>query len=307
MAHIPDGFLSAPVIAATALASAGALAIAARRSRDSLGGEEAPLLGATTAFVFAAQMLNFPLGAGVSAHLLGAVLVAALVGPWAGMLVIFSVVLVQALLFQDGGIAALGANALNLAVIGVGGGYATYRWVLALVGVGPRRVISAATVAAYVSVLLVGAAAAVELALSDTLPFETALIAVVGSHALVGLGEAFLTGALLTLVYRTQWGLIAKQVTPSGAERGWAYGLAGVSLLVAVLAAYGASSRPDAFEAAIEQLGIEGTALTHFTGPFADYTAPIGGPLVAAALGVALVFALGWSLARLVARAGRRT
>jgi cobalt/nickel transport system permease protein len=251
-------------------------------------------------------MLNFPLGAGVSAHLLGAVLVATLVGPWAGMLVIFSVVLVQALLFQDGGIAALGANALNLAVIGVGGGYATYRWVLALVGVGPRRVISAASVAAYVSALLVGAAAAVELALSDTLPFETALIAVVGSHALVGLGEAFLTGALLTLVYRTQPGLIAKQETPSGAERGWAYGLAAVSLLVAILAAYGASSRPDAFEAAIKQLGIEGTPLTHFTGPFADYTAPIGGPWVAAALGVAFVFALGWSLARLMARAGRR-
>ncbi len=305
MAHIPDGFLSAPVIAGTALASAGALAIAARRSRDSLGGQEAPLLGATTAFVFAAQMLNFPLGAGVSAHLLGSVLVATLVGPWAGMLVIFAVVLVQALLFQDGGIAALGANTLNLAVIGVGGGYATFRWVLALLGVGPRRAISAAAVAAYVSAVLVGVAAAVELALSDTLPFDTALIAVVGSHALVGFGEAALTAALLSLVYRTQPGLMANLATPSGAERGWAYGLAGMSVIVAVVAAYGASSSPDAFEAAMEQLGIEGTALAHFTGPFADYTAPIGGPWVAAAFGVALVFALGWLLARLVARAGR--
>jgi len=307
LAHIPDGFLSAPVIAGTALASAGALAIAARRSRDSLGGQEAPLLGATTAFVFAAQMLNFPLGAGVSAHLLGSVLVATLVGPWAGMLVIFAVVLVQALLFQDGGVAALGANTLNLAVIGVGGGYAIYRWVLALVGVGPRRVISAAAVAAYVSALLVGLAAAVELALSHTLPFETAVLAIVGSHALVGFFEAALTGALLGLVYRTQPGLVANQVAPSGAERGWAYALAGVSLLVAVFAAYAASSRPDAFEAAIQRLGIEDTALTHLAGPFADYAAPIGGPWVAAALGVALVFALGWSLARFMAHVGRRT
>ena len=307
MAHIPDGFLSAPVVAGTALASAGALAMAARRSRDTLGGQEAPLLGATTAFVFAAQMLNFPLGAGVSAHLLGSVLVATLVGPWAGILVIFSVVLVQALLFQDGGIAALGANTLNMAVIGVGAGYATYRWVLALVGVGPKRAISAAAVAAYVSAVLVGVAAAVELALSDILPLKPAMIAVAGSHAVVGFGEAALTATLLALVYRTQPGLIDNVAAPSTAERGWAYGLVGVSVLVAVLAAYGASSRPDALEAALEQLGIEGTALAHFTGPFADYTAPIGGPWVAAALGVALVFALGWSLARLVAHAGRRT
>jgi len=153
LAHIPDGFLSPQVIAATAAVSAAALALAARKSKDSLGEQEAPLLGAATAFVFAAQMLNFPLGAGTSAHLLGGVLVAVLVGPWVGMLVLFSVLLVQALLFQDGGIAALGANTLNIAVLGVGGGYLSYRWLQALLGHGFRRQIAAAAVGAYISAL----------------------------------------------------------------------------------------------------------------------------------------------------------
>ncbi|MDX1675431.1 MAG: energy-coupling factor ABC transporter permease, partial [Longimicrobiales bacterium] len=170
MAHIPDGLLSPPVIAGAAALSAAALAVAARRSRAELKDRQAPLLGAATAFVFAAQMFNFPLGAGASAHLLGGVLVAAVVGPWAAMLTLFSVLLVQALLFQDGGIAALGANTLNLAVIGAGGGYLVYRWQLTLTGVGPRRRLIAAGVAAFLSAAASGVAVGAELGLSGIVP-----------------------------------------------------------------------------------------------------------------------------------------
>jgi cobalt/nickel transport system permease protein len=170
MAHIPDGFLSAPVVVGTAATSAAALAVAAHRSQRRLAEREAPLLGALTAFVFAAQMLNFPLGAGTSAHLLGGVLVATLVGPWSGMLVLFAVILVQALLFQDGGIAALGANTLNMAVIGAGGGFLLYRWVLALLGGQPARRAVAAGLAAFGSTAMVGVAVALELAASGIVP-----------------------------------------------------------------------------------------------------------------------------------------
>jgi cobalt/nickel transport system permease protein len=299
MAHIPDGFLSAPVIAGAAVASASALAVAARRSRERFGDQEAHILGATTAFVFAAQMLNFPLGAGTSAHLIGGVLVAVLVGPWAGMLVLFSVLLVQALLFQDGGVAALGANTLNMAVLGVGGGYLAYRWLLALLGPGVKKQIAAAAGAAWFSVLTVGVAAALELAVSGTVPLKPAVIAVGGSHVVVGLAEAVLTGGLMAVILKTYPHLLSAAALPSASERRLALITTALSLVVALVAVYAASSRPDSFESAARRLGIEDTVASYLSGPFADYTAPIGGPWVAAVVGVVAVFMLGLALSRI--------
>jgi cobalt/nickel transport system permease protein len=297
MAHIPDGFLSPGVIAGTTAASAAALALAARRSRNRLGEGEAPLLGAMTAFVFAAQMLNFPLGAGTSAHLLGGVMVGVLVGPWSGMLVMFSVILVQALLFQDGGIAALGANTLNMAVLGAGVGYAVYRFLHTLLGEGRLRLLSAAAVAAWLSAVLVGVAAALELAISGTVPLGPALVAVGGSHLLVGIGEAVITGAVLGLVLRTRPELLPAR-TSSRAARILARSILATALLLAVAGVYLASSRPDALEAAAEQLGITGTARGLLDTPFSDYSAPVGGPWIAGVLGVVVVFLVGWGAAR---------
>ncbi len=305
MAHIPDGFLSPPVIAGTTALSAGAVALAARRSRQALGEREAPLLGALTAFVFAAQMLNFPLGAGTSAHLLGGVLVGVLVGPWAGLLVMFSVILVQALLFQDGGIAALGANTFNMAVLGAGAGWLIYRFLRTAFGEGRARLLSAAALAAWFSAVLVGTAAALELALSGTVPLVPALMAVGGSHLLVGVGEAVITGAVLGLVLRSRPELLERGTSPSRLARGTARLLLAASLLLALLGAYAASARPDALEAAVERLGLSHSARTLFTTPLADYTAPIGGPGVAALIGLSAVFLVGWAVAR-AARGGRR-
>jgi cobalt/nickel transport system permease protein len=299
VAHIPDGFLSPSVLAGTAALSVAALAVAARRSRATLGEREAPLLGAATAFVFAAQMLNFPIGAGTSAHLLGGTLVAVTLGPGSGMLVMFAVVLVQALLFQDGGVAALGANALNIAVLGPGVGWLIFRTGVHLLGPGHRRQLGVAGAAAFLSTATVGAAVALELALSDLVPLGPALVVVGGVHLIVGLAEAGLTMAIFALLGRSRPELLARATALSPAARRWAWAAATGSLAIAVAAAYLASTRPDALQAAAERLGIAGRTAAYLQGPFAGYTAPLGGPWVAAALGVVVVFGLIWGVASL--------
>jgi cobalt/nickel transport system permease protein len=307
MAHIPDGFLSAPVMAGTAAVSVAVLSVAVRRSRRQLEEREAPVLGAATAFVFAAQMLNFPLGAGTSAHLLGGVLIGVILGPWAGMLVMFAVLLVQALLFQDGGIGALGANTLNMAVLGVGGGVLVYRWLLALLGVGQRRRVAAAAVAAFLSTLLVGSAVAAELAISGTVPLVPALVAVGGGHLLMGIGEALITGAILAVVLRARPELVAGVAEPSRVGRTLARATAIGAVGLAVVAAYLASNRPDALEAALDKLGLGSLETSYLTAPFADYAAPLGGAWLAAILGVVVVFIVAWIAGRLLLRRSPRT
>jgi cobalt/nickel transport system permease protein len=298
VAHIPDGFLSPPVLAGAAALSAAALAVAARRSRGELEDRQAPVLGALTAFVFAAQMFNFPLGAGTSAHLLGGVLVAVLAGPWAAMLALFSVVLVQALLFQDGGIAALGANTLNLAILGAGGGWVVYRWQLALLGDGRTGRLAAAGIAAFLSTVATGAAVGLELGLSGMLPPRTAVAAVAGAHLLVGVAEAVLTVGILGAVLRARPEL-ARDRAPAAPLR-WATAVATAAVLVAAGAVVAASSRPDTLEAVAARHGMEeGPAAW---APMAEYTAAVGGPWLAAAVGLGVVFGAGWLAVRIVAR-----
>lgn len=303
MAHIPDGFLSPAVLAGTSALSVAALSMAARRTRSGLAEREAPLLGAATAFVFAAQMLNFPLGPGTSAHLLGGVLVAAIVGPWAGMLVVFSVVLVQALLFQDGGIAALGANTLNLAVLGAGGGYVLYRWIHSLIGDGPRRRAASAGTAAFLATLVTGCAVAVQIALSGVVPLSTALLVVGGAHVPVALAEAALTGGVLALALRSRPDLVAAPA-PSRSLRRWSLAVTGLAAGLAVAAVYGASSRPDPLEAAAERLRLPESPAV-LPAPFPDYAAAGVLPWIVALAGVGAAFLLTWGSFRLAARRRR--
>ena len=291
MAHIPDGFLSPPVLAGTAALSAAALTVAVRRSRRELGDREVPLAGAATAIVFAAQMFNFPIAAGTSAHLLGGVLVAVLLGPWVGMLVILSVVLVQALVFQDGGLAALGANVLNMSVLGTGGGWLLYRGLTAAMGGSPRARVAAAAVAAWASAVLIGIGVATELALSGAVRWVPALMVVGGVHVLVGLGESTITAAVLLPLLRARPELMRPGDLPATALGRWAAASTAVAVVVAVAAALFASSRPDAFEAAAARFGLQADA------PLWSLLGPSGGPAVAV-LGVALAFAAGWLLLR---------
>ena len=211
--HIPDGFLSAPVWVAGGAVSAGVAALAARRVGRSLGEKQVPLMGVTAAFIFAAQMVNFPIASGTSGHLAGGVLAALLLGPWASVLVMTAILVVQALLFQDGGITALGANVLNMGVLGCLAGYLAYRLLRRLLA-GTRGALASAFVAAWLAVVLSAALAAVEIALSGTAPLRVVLPALAGVHALIGVGEGLITAAALAFLLRVRRDLIHPSCRP---------------------------------------------------------------------------------------------
>ncbi|MCU0482795.1 MAG: energy-coupling factor ABC transporter permease [Chloroflexi bacterium] len=198
--HAPDGFL-APLVAAIMWAiTALVLAYAVKRTNETFDERAIPLLGVTAAFIFAAQMFNFQVIGGTSGHLLGGVLAAVLLGPWAGTLVMTCVVAVQGLVFQDGGLVVMGANIFNMGIIGTLGGYALYRGLCRVLGGEERGRLPAAAVAAWVSVVAASAAMALELGLSGTTDLALALAAMVGIHALIGIGEALVTVAALAFV-----------------------------------------------------------------------------------------------------------
>lgn len=209
--HIPDGFLSVPASIAAWAASAGGVGYAVRRANRELGERQVPLMGVTAAFIFAAQMMNFAVAGGTSGHLLGGALAAIVLGPWAAMLVLTSVITVQALLFQDGGLVALGANILNMAVLGVLVGWLTYRAVRSLLSRLPDATAQAvaAFVAGWVSVVASAAAAAGELVASGTLPAVVALPAMAGWHALIGVGEGLITVGVLAFLRAVRPDLLA--------------------------------------------------------------------------------------------------
>lgn len=200
--HIPDGFLDPGVAAATGAASVGAVAYSLKRANATLEDRAVPLLGVTGAFVFAAQMLNFPVAGGTSGHFLGAALAAVLLGPWGACLVLTVVLALQAFVFADGGIAALGANVLNMGVLGglvVGGVILAAQRLLPATR---AAFLGSVAVAAWLAVMLGATATALELGVSGTVPLGTVLPAMLGVHALIGVGEAVITtvavGAVLT-------------------------------------------------------------------------------------------------------------
>lgn len=207
--HIPDGFVSAGTAAATWLASAGGVGYAVRRANQELSERQIPLMGVTAAFIFAAQMMNFTVAGGTSGHLLGGALAAILLGPWAGMLVLTSVLAVQALLFQDGGLLALGANVFNMAIVGVLVGWLAYSALRRLLGENTRSAMISGFAAAWLSVFVASLMAAVELAISGTSPWAVALPAMGLVHMLIGIGEGLITVGVLAFLRVTRPDLLA--------------------------------------------------------------------------------------------------
>ena len=206
--HIPDGFLAHDVALACAVPAVAAVAYGLRRADVDLDDRRIPLLGVTAAFVFAAQMLNFPVAGGTSGHFLGAALAALLLGPWLAGLVLAVVLIAQAFVFADGGLTALGANVLNMGVVGgvvVGGLMLAARRALP----NTRAVLlGVAAGGAWLAVVAGAAACAVELALSGTVPLATVLPAMLGVHAVIGLGEAAITVAAVSAVLVTRPDLV---------------------------------------------------------------------------------------------------
>jgi cobalt/nickel transport system permease protein len=199
--HIPDGFINAPTSLAAGAVAAGGVGVSLRRAAQTLQERQAPLAGLVAAYIFAVQMLNFPVAAGTSGHLLGGVLAAVLVGPWAGCICVAVVLLVQSL-FADGGLTALGLNITNMAVVGVFGGWAIFRLLRRALPATRTSVMASSGIAAGISVVLAAGAFVVEYAIggAGNAPVGAVFAAMVGVHTLIGIGEGIITALTVGVV-----------------------------------------------------------------------------------------------------------
>lgn len=203
--HIPDGFLSFPVILLTWILAIGLIAIALNRVQKEYQERMVPLMGVCAAFIFAAQMINFPIPGGTSGHLLGGTFAGVLLGPWAGALVMAVVFIVQGTLFQDGGLTVLGANIVNMGLIGTFGGYYLYRTIRYALGRDSfRGVVVGSAIAAWTSVVVASIVVAFQLALSGTVPLFVALSTMAFWHVLIGIGEAVITVVAVSYIWKTR-------------------------------------------------------------------------------------------------------
>jgi cobalt/nickel transport system permease protein len=200
--HIPDGFINAPTSLAAGAVAAGGVGVSLRRAAQTLQDRQAPLAGLVAAYIFAVQMLNFPVAAGTSGHLLGGALAAVLVGPWAGALCVAVVLLVQGLLFADGGLSALGLNVINMALVTAWGGYAVFLLLRRAMPATKTSVTVSAGIAAGISVVLASLAFVVEYAIGGAggASVGTVLAAMVGVHTLIGVGEGVITALTVGVV-----------------------------------------------------------------------------------------------------------
>ncbi len=207
--HVPDGFLSPGVAAALFVLAIAAVAYGLRDADARLDESRVPMLGVLAAFIFAVQMLNFPVAGGTSGHVLGAALAAVLLGPWTACVVMAVVLTVQALAFADGGITALGANIVNMGVLGALAAGLLLAAAVRLLDPGRTLYLGLVAVVAWGAVVLGAAAASAELALSGTVPLGTVLPAMLGVHALIGVGEAVVTVAAVSAVLAARPDLVA--------------------------------------------------------------------------------------------------
>ncbi len=317
--HAPDGFLDLPTAIATGILSAGAVGVALRQAKTGLGEKQVPLAGIAAAFVFAAQMFNFPVAAGTTGHLLGGALAAVLLGPAVGSLVVTIVVVVQAIVFADGGLTALGYNVLNMAVVTSFGGYTLFRLFRRVLPRSAAGVTTASGLAAGLSVVLGAAAFSVEWLFGATapVPFDTVFGSMVGVHVLIGIGEGVISALAIGAVLATRPDLVygardldRSQIADRRPLRARTLVTTGVlvALVMATVVSQFASGDPDGLERVAADTGINGNAGNALAGDlFADYaTAGLGnGPLslaVAGASGVIITLLVGFGVFSAVRR-----
>jgi cobalt/nickel transport system permease protein len=299
--HIPDGFLSTLVSVVFWVVSAIAVAYALRRVGNDLGERQVPLMGVLAAAIFAGQMLNFSVTGGTSGHLLGAALATILLGPWAAVIVLTSVVSLQALIFQDGGLLALGANIFNMAVVGVAVSYFVYTSVQKLARGKSWGVFVGGAAAAWFSIVIASLTCALELAISGTSPANISVPAMGGIHMLIGIGEGLITIGALASLYAARRDLFNTGATaPKGGAAVWVFGL-GIALALAVLSPL-ASTHPDGLEWVARQRGFLEAARAPLFNVIPDYTFPgisnmALATIVAGMLGTLLVFGVALGVA----------
>jgi cobalt/nickel transport system permease protein len=251
--HIPDGFLSTPVSIVCWILSVLVLSIALRRVNTELGERQVPLMGVLAACIFAGQMLNFPVAGGTSGHLIGGALAVILLGPWAGILVMTSVVAIQALIFQDGGLLALGANIFNMGIVSVFVANGVYRAIQSFAKGARWGLIVGGFAAAWVSVMASALITALQLALSGASPANIALPAMAGVHALIGIGEGLITVGALSFLAAARRDLLQGPAT-TASSKGVILGGLVVAALLAMVSPL-ASSDPDGLERVAEDIG----------------------------------------------------
>ena len=294
--HVPDGFLAPQVALALWVATAVVIGIALRRigQRGPAAASQTILMGLSGAFIFAAQMFNFPVAAGTSGHLLGGVLAGFLLGPWAGSVVMATVIGIQALLFQDGGLLALGANIFNMGVIGTLGGTLVARGIAATLGNARRATLFGVGVAAWLSVMAAAGFTTLQLGLSGTTDISIGLPAMLGTHALIGLGEALISVSAISFIAVSAPEIFAKSVpaAPTSPRRRVAAGLLIAGATVG-LASLFASTSPDGLEKVATDLGFINTSQAAPFELFADYSVPgfdgVAGTALAGVIGVLVV------------------
>lgn len=322
--HAPDGFLNFGTAVATGAISAGAIGGLLRRTRRVLEDRQIPLAGLTAAFLFAAQMFNFPVAAGTTGHLLGGALAAVLLGPTVGALVVTVVVVVQALAFADGGLTALGYNILNMAIVPTFGGYAVYRGLRRLLPRSASAVVGATGLAAGASVVLASMAFSIEWLFGATTPiaFDTVFGAMVGVHSLIGVGEGVISALAIGAVLTTRPDLVYGARDLSAAERGdrrpvrartFAIGVVMVALAIAMVASQFAADAPDGLERVAQDQGFASSGSDHPLDGFlfADYaTEGVDNESLSLALagaaGTAISLAVGAGVVLAVRDRGRR-
>lgn len=299
--HVPDGFIDAPTSAVTGVVAAAAVAVSLRGARRELDERTAPLAGLVAAFIFAVQMLNFPVAAGTSGHLLGGALAAILVGPYTGALCISVVLLMQGILFADGGLTALGVNITNMAIVGVVVAYVVFRALVKVLPKTRRSITAASFVAAIVSVPAAALAFTLLFWLGGTTDVSIGKVAtaMVGVHLLIGIGEAAITALTIGAVVAVRPDLVygardlrqplklrvggelvdapapgaARPVAARTSRRSlWIGGLV-TSLVLAGFVSFYASASPDGLEKVAEDKGFAGSAEEHANAdsPLADY------------------------------------
>lgn len=304
--HIPDGFLSVAIAVAMWLATAGFVALAIRRASRDFDERMVPLMGVLAAFIFAAQAFNFPVAGGTSGHFLGGALAAILLGPWAGLLIMTAVIALQALIFQDGGLLAMGANIFVMGIVTVWIGYFVYQGMVRF-----NRFL-AAFVAGWVSVVSAAVVTAFLLALSGTVSLGVVLAAMATVHAFIGVGEGLITAAAIALVAAALPGMFGQQVSGRKTDRGtFVAGGIVLALVIGLLAVFFASPSPDGLERVAEDTGFLEAAQGPVYELAPDYVVPgVSNETLAAVLavllGTLLLFAVGYGIARGLQRRAQR-
>jgi len=307
--HIPDGFLSAVVSIIFWCLSIVGISIALIKLNKDTDERKMPLIGMLGAAIFAAQMINFVVIGGTSGHLMGAAIAAILVGPWAAVLVMTTVVAVQALIFQDGGLLVLGANIFNMGILGVAASYIVYKIITRLSGSKKWGIYLGGFSAAWLSIVLASISVSLQLAVSGTSPIRIVLPAMVGIHALIGIGEGLITVGALALVFAVRPDILQpsrERFAPGALLAIIGFGLAVGLVLLSPLA----STYPDGLEWVAEQQGFLNAAREPVYKIIPDYILPgisneALATILAGILGICLILIIGLIMA--YARRKRQT